>query len=90
MNDDAKIPIFTSLDDEVQWWAQHLRAEGFHVFADGAVGEHAAAYKLRRTVKTLANWRSLRYGPPYRRRGPVVYLLPDLVRWDRDESARAA
>lgn len=92
MSDDQseRIPVFTGIDDATQWWAARLRRQGFHVFCDGAVGEHGAAFLLERTPKTLANWRSMGMGPAYRRRGPVVYLIPDLIRWDRDESARAA
>jgi len=90
MSEPEKIPVFTSLDDEVQWKRDWLRREGFHVFTDGAVHAHTAAFLLGRSVSTLANWRSARTGPRWRRRSQVIYMLPDLIEFDRNASSRVA
>lgn len=35
------------------------------------------------SLKTLANWRSLRYGPPYAKvGGRVLYKIADIVDWE--------
>lgn len=35
------------------------------------------------SLKTLANWRSLRYGPPYAKvGGRVLYKITDIVDWE--------
>lgn len=80
------IPIFYSTADAVQWWAARLRAEGFYVSIDGLTSESGAAFLLGRRPRTLANWRSAGMGPAWRRRGQVVYLIFDLIEWDKNAS----
>lgn len=80
------IPIFYSTDGATQWWARALRAEGFYVSIDGLTSESGAAFLLGRRPRTLANWRSAGMGPAWRRRGQVVYLIFDLIEWDKNAS----
>ena len=80
------IPIFNGTADAVQWWAVRLRVEGFWVSIDGLTSESGAAFLLGRRPRTLANWRSAGMGPAWRRRGQVVYLIFDLIEWDKNAS----
>ena len=80
------IPIFNGTADTVQWWAARLRVEGFWVSIDGLTSESGAAFMLGRRPRTLANWRSAGMGPAWRRRGQVVYLIFDLIEWDKNAS----
>lgn len=42
------------------------------------VRTHEAALMLRRSFRTLQNWRYKRVGPPYQLGTPVTYLVGDL------------
>lgn len=45
------------------------------------------AARLRLEPKTLANWRSKRVGPPFRKFGSrVLYPLDLLEQWERDRT----
>lgn len=51
--------------------------------------------KLRRTEKTLANWRSSNIGPAYvkvspGRSGRVLYVAADVDRWIQEHRVEAA
>ena len=83
---DQAVPIFNGTADTVQWWAARLRVEGFWVSIDGLTSESGAAFLLGRRPRTLANWRSAGMGPAWRRRGQVVYLIFDLIEWDKNAS----
>ena len=48
-----------------------------------------AAERLRIPVKTLANWRTKRVGPPVRKFGRrVLYPLDQLEQWERDQTVK--
>jgi hypothetical protein len=48
-----------------------------------------ASEKIRIPVKTLANWRNKRIGPPFRKFGRrVLYPLDQLEQWERDQTVK--
>jgi hypothetical protein len=48
----------------------------------------SARYHGTPTVRTLANWRSMNYGPPYFKVGKTVfYRLIDVEQWESRQTA---
>lgn len=46
-----------------------------------------ASERLRIPLKTLANWRNKRIGPPFRKFGRrVLYPLDQLERWEAEQT----
>lgn len=62
----------------LQHWCED---NGLVVGAAGYVDTDTAAAILRHSPLTLRNWRAAGDGPPYHRRGRVLYRLDDLAAW---------
>jgi hypothetical protein len=67
------------LDELVEKLLQQCRELGRPVSLAGTVDVETAAALVERSPATLANMRSMRTGPEFRRRGRIEYALHDLA-----------